>query len=205
MLNTNFLNKCSSVLHLGACTGEEIYEYTAYSIRDIVFVEANPDLIPFIKDRCIHAGIDLKIYNKAIYNRDNEIVNFNIILSDDLSNHGCSSLLELNKHLEYYPHIKKIKEIQCETITIDAILKENNIKFDLLNMDLQGAEMIALEGCTNLDFKYIYTEVSFEELYKNCVMFEEIKTYLENKGYSLIEVFKPHHSWGDALFKKESK
>lgn len=199
MINKNCLNNVESILHLGACNGEEIKSYKNHNIKKAVFVEANPQLIPALYERCIKAGYN--IYDKAIFNQDNKIVDFNIIYSDDKTNKGCSSLLNLKEHANEYPHIKKIKTIKCNTITIDTLVNIYG-KFDLLNMDLQGAEMIALEGAKNtlFSFKYIYTEVNFKELYENCILFNNLKKYLEENKFKLLELYKVTESWGDALF-----
>jgi hypothetical protein len=44
----NILKTFKSILHCGACNGEEIFEYQHY-FNKVVFVEANPELIPNLK------------------------------------------------------------------------------------------------------------------------------------------------------------
>lgn len=196
MINTSVLNKVKSVLHLGACNCEESKIYKDFGIEKVLFVEANPE----IKARNLFG---YSLINYAIFNEDNKKVKFNLIYSDDRTNLGCSSLLNLKHHVKEYPHIKKVKEIECDTITIDKIIEQYG-KFDLLNMDLQGAEKIALKGAKNTiqSFSYIYTEVSFTELYEGCVLFDELFKFLKSKNFKLKEIYKVTQSWGDALFKR---
>ena len=68
----------------------------------------------------------------------------------------------------------------------DTLIKDNGINmcdYNFLNLDIQGAELLALRGIEdNLKFiDYIYTEVNTGEVYKNCAKVYEI----DNPGYSV--------------------
>jgi len=58
-------------------------------------------------------------------------------------------------------------------------------KVDIIWMDLQGAELLALKGLGNhlQNVKYIHTEVSYKEMYSGQVMFEELNSYILSNGF----------------------
>jgi hypothetical protein len=81
-------------------------------------------------------------------------------------------------------------------------MDENKIsEIDLLCLDLQGYEKIALDGLfENIKFvKNIISEVSFHSFYHSDILFEEYKQYLENNGFKHVET-ESYGGFGDALF-----
>jgi hypothetical protein len=74
---------------------------------------------------------------------------------------------------------------------------------NLINLDIQGAELDALKGaCNFLDqVSYIYTEVSYVELYRNAPLAEEIDQYLNSFGFKRVVTRKvPKDGWADVLY-----
>jgi hypothetical protein len=57
----------------------------------------------------------------------------------------------------------------------------------LLKIDVQGAELMVLQGADKVLDKVnvIFTEVTFNKLYDNGVLFNELYQYLISKGYKL--------------------
>ena len=80
---------------------------------------------------------------------------------------------------------------------------ENNISvIDLIWMDIQGAELMALKGLGERikDVNIIHSEVEFFEIYKNQPLFIEIKKYLNKRGF-LLGFFTSFGKYsGDAVF-----
>lgn len=80
----------------------------------------------------------------------------------------------------------------------------------MLKIDVQGAELQVLKGCTSLDFiDYIYVELSFVELYEQQPLFDEVFEHLRERGFRLAGVFnQAMTSYGptqaDCLFKREA-
>lgn len=192
------------ILHVGACMGEEYPTYKKYT-DNVAWVEANPELIPIIKN-AVHGQ---PVFNFAVCEEDFFTRKFNIIYSDDRTNPGCSSLLELKKHAEYYPMIKKIRECIVNTITLDSLVRKIELKdktFNILNMDIQGAELLALKGAEKLldtTIQMVYTEFAVEELYDGCCLLGDITQFLGERGFRLMDIEKAHPSWGDAVFIKK--
>jgi len=71
-----------------------------------------------------------------------------------------------------------------------------------LMMDVQGAEKLVLDGfIENIKYiDYIYTEVNFDEMYKDCVLFDTLNECLNTYEFKLIEYFDTKRGWGDALY-----
>ncbi|MEW6065207.1 MAG: FkbM family methyltransferase [Bacillota bacterium] len=95
--------------------------------------------------------------------------------------------------------------------TLDRLITELELTpedFNILNIDIQGAELKALKGAVNvLHFiEVINTEVNFKELYEGCALIHEIDEFLEEHGFERIETTCPFHpSWGDAFYVRKNE
>ena len=76
---------------------------------------------------------------------------------------------------------------------------------DFLNLDIQGAELLALKGARNTlpRVNSIFTEVNEIELYEDCALVHEIDSYLSEFGFRRVEmqIFE-NCGWGDAFYTK---
>lgn len=163
-----------------------------------VFIEANPDIIESLRK---NVGEEPIILNELISDVDEKEYTFNI------SNHGqASSLLQFEKHTEYYPELSKVvKQIQLKSITLDSLVTRESINtkdYNFLMMDVQGAELLVLRGFEQHidDINYIYTELNFDEMYTGCVLERNLSEYLSSRGFTLVEFFNTGHGWGDGLY-----
>ncbi len=112
----------------------------------------------------------------------------------------------------YYPETAKPKdEIQVQTIDLDSYCNQQSIdRINILKLDIQGAELLALQGAKGLLCNHridlIYAEIQFVELYKDAAQFDGLWGMLRNYGYTLFDVYDLHRSagghllYGDALF-----
>ena len=92
---------------------------------------------------------------------------------------------------------------------MDTLIREKNINinnYDFLNIDIQGAELLALKGFGDLlyNIKYIYTEINKNYLYKDCALVDEIDEYLISYGFDRVETSMTEFEWGDALYVKKN-
>jgi len=108
-----------------------------------------------------------------------------------------------------------VNEIEVDTKTLDQYCKEHSIeRINILKMDTQGGELKALIGAAELltekKIDLIYCEVNFVEMYTNSPLYHDIAVYLENKGYSLHNLYglnrneRGELAWGDAIFTPKS-
>ena len=205
-------NKISlnGVIHVGAHRGEEIFYYEKLGAKKVIWVEPNPDVFKemevFLTDASV--CVESTAFEYAASNVDHEEVNFHLYYGPDagwlVGNKGCSSLLKAKGRFESWHK----KTIIVETITIDTLIEENGYTisdFQLLNLDVQGAELLVLEGATKTldNIKYISTEATWNNPdYVGNVMYDKLKLFLESKGYIEEEVINHGPDWGDALFVK---
>lgn len=183
------------VLHVGAHTCEEEPFYHKYGITNeqILWVEANPDLIPKYKSNIVCA---------VIGDEDNKPVSFIIT-----NNMQSSSILNLKTHKIEHPWVHEISRSTRNMITLNSLMKqlEKPIdSFDFINLDIQGAELLALKGATELlpHVRSIYTEVNEKELYENCAMIHELDDFLTLWGFKRVLTEITGHGWGDAFYIK---
>ena len=190
--------KVKGILHIGAHDCEELSAYLRNNvpINKIIWLEGNPKLVDKIKKR----NDNIIVKNCIVSDTDNKLITFNIT-----NNGQSSSILELGTHKKYYPHIKYIEKISGKTKRVDTLYKEEKIdeKFaNFLNIDIQGAELLALKGMGNLlnNFDYLYLEVNREEIYKGCCLVEELDEYLKKFNFRRVETKWTNANWGDAFY-----
>jgi FkbM family methyltransferase len=76
-----------------------------------------------------------------------------------------------------------------ETATLGECLDEHAIQDPaLLKLDVQGYELVALQGCAALldRFRYVYVEVSFIELYIGQALATEVIRFLLDRGFKVL-------------------
>ena len=142
------------------------------------------------------------------YGNDAHVKPFQIAISnikgkkDFFINHldAASSLFDLSKIHKYYTkNVGVIDKIKVDVTTIDIFVKENNInKIDILKMDIQGGELLALKGASEQLKKkaisIIYTESYFISMYKGGTLFHEIVDFLSKYNYTLFNIYDPMYS-----------
>ena len=76
---------------------------------------------------------------------------------------------------------------------------------DFINLDIQGAEYDALVGGKSAlkKAKYIYTEVSYENLYQDAALEPAVTKLLSKNNFSKYCEIKAMDSWGDAFYVKD--
>ena len=112
----------------------------------------------------------------------------------------------------YFPrHAGPKTTIEVETTSLDEFVRREGIdEVSILKFDIQGGELMALKGATDLlrrgSVLMIYTEILFVHLYQDCPLFNELWTYLGQFGYQLYDIYNLHRAangqlrYGDALF-----
>lgn len=119
----------------------------------------------------------------------------------------AGSLLQPKERLEWSDAIYKTT-IEVPTITIKDWARKQSIKhIDFLWLDAQGHELAILKGAQDLlnTVTVIYTEVQFVHAYENQPLYEEVKAWLQERGFKqLAQDFKDQTSWfyGNVIFVK---
>lgn len=192
--------KPTGVLHIGAHEGQEASEYVKCGMNTMHFVEAIPEVYEKLKKH-ISQYPGAKAYNVCIGANNGDVVEFKIT-----SNQGqSSSYLELGTHKEVHPDVKVVKTTKMHTWRIDHLFKASDLSgVDFLNIDLQGAELIALKSMGDLldQFNYAYLEVNVNELYIGCPLLNDIDEFMKAKGFKRMELHMTNFGWGDAFYIK---
>jgi len=198
-LGQNFKVHPNGVLHVGAHKGEESFEYQKHGWGNIVWVEAQPDLVLELTKRL--SALENTVIEAAVWNESGVKLEFNVA-----SNGESSSLLDFGSHAESYPQIKYESSIVVFTKRLDELIPTDQFA-DFLNIDVQGVELKALQGLGSriTEFKWVYTEVNKSEVYKDCTLIGDLDDYLGEQGFKRIStrwVFGK--GWGDALYRNQN-
>lgn len=190
----------NGVIHVGAHTLEEKGVYDSLNIKNVIWFEANYEIVNSMKIRFPNE----KIFSYAICDVDNQDREFIVT-----NNYQSSSILELKTHKIEHPHVTELKRMSVKTKTLDTFIFENSINsndFNFLNMDIQGCELLALKGAEKLleSINYVYLEVNEKELYDGCGLLPEVDLFLEKHGFKRVEINITPHGWGDAFYIKKS-
>jgi FkbM family methyltransferase len=189
------------VIHIGAHMMEEREAYMSKGLKNTVWVEANPSTYKKASEK-IALEPGERFINAVVSDKDGFEVEFHVA-----NNGESSSMLELGTHKKRHPAIRIIKTIRLHTKRIDTMIAENGIDikdYDFLNLDIQGAELLAMKGIGDLisAFRLIYTEVNTNYLYKGCALMKEIDEYLNRFGFCRVETEITRNEWGDALYRR---
>lgn len=191
--------KINGILHLGAHKAEEATDYQKISASKVIWIEGNPELIPILETE-LKKYANQFAYNLLVSDEDNKKVNFNVT-----NNFQSSSILELGSHKDHHPEINVHHMLQLKTSRLDTFFTDNNMDIsdcNFLNIDLQGAEMMALKGLGGYlkHFDYIYTEINIGKVYKNCALLSELDAFLHRHGFVRTETYLTPWEWGDAFY-----
>lgn len=189
------------VIHVGAHEGQELDQYLELGAQKVLLIEANPQI--FQKLQTIVADIPNVIpLNYAICDREGSI---NLRLNAyDFS----SSILPLKQHRDIYPNMLEVGEVSVAAKTLDRLITEqdlNKAAFNVLVLDIQGAELLALKGSeeTLKTVDAIYSEVNLQELYEGCALIEQIDEFLTDHSFQRVAIKTPFHPfYGDAFYVK---
>jgi FkbM family methyltransferase len=196
-LQTRNIN-VNGVIHIGAHKAEEEPEYLRLvsEKNKIVWIEANPLLAESLHDS------ERQVICALITDKDNEERDF-IITNNPESN----SVLELEEHKKIFPWVFETGRVKMKTSTIDTLLYEKVVRegINMLAMDIQGAELLALKGSDKClhHFDIVYSEINLTHVYKDCALLEELDAFLEGYGFYRAETLVLNDSWGDAIYLKK--
>ena len=200
------------VVHVGAHVGEEVDAYLKEGFRKVILIEANPRCCKAMEEQFRHVP-HVQIFNCAISDHDGR-ANLHIHTSRSGSTEPAS-LLKLKRFKEIVKTLTTSTSVEVECLTLDSFFTKHNVdlgEFDLLNLDIQGAELKALQGAmiSVKSFKAVITEVNLIELYQDAPLEKEICEFLEKRGFQkLHEIYHDLYdeestfpAWGECLFIK---
>lgn len=201
-LFSNFAIRSTGALHLGANAGQEAEIYQRHGIRKVIWVEAEPqtylELVKHLKKYPNHIAL-----LACVSDQDDSEVVFHVANNNSQS----SSIFELGTHRQEHPTVHYVREFTTQTVRVDTLLKNNGLTIGrdwFLNIDLQGAELLALKGMGELlwNFKWAYIEVNEKPLYEGCPLVKEVDDYLSGFGFTVAQTQMTKSGWGDRLYRR---
>ena len=209
-------SKHFTLVDCGAYQGEFTQEAMKYSNSfSAICIEPSPSTFAILKKRFENESY-IDTYNIAASNKVGSLTFY--INNSEKTNSVLESTTENTRDLDDFQH--NIRTIIVESDTLDSIFLKSSISnvddISMLKIDTQGYEMNVLRGASNVlkKTRYILIEVHFVRTYKDSSTFFEIKSYLEQQGFTFLRFYDLVHSnssreeliYGDALFKnKQSK
>ena len=121
-----------------------------------------------------------------------------------------STFIPNEEFIKNFPDSKRfqiIDSFKTKTSTIDNELPNRIV--DFVKIDIQGAELKALQGMENLIKNCLgfELEIEFTEIYKSQPLFGEIDSFLKDRGFEFIDFTnlyrwdrKNYNSYGQCIF-----
>ena len=186
-------------------------EFTRIFPNSRVFsFECNPNTLDLCRKN-IKKCPSVTLVDKAVNLYDGECTFYPIDQQNTVTtwpdgNPGASSMFKSNGTYSIETYVQTETTVKCTRL--ETVMEEHGINHvDLFWMDLQGAELIALQSMGKYigNIGYIHTEVSYQPIYTGQVMFDELHTFLTENGYSNMN--EPnHYGWQqDIMYKNKNK
>jgi hypothetical protein len=193
------------VLHVGAHFGYEIVTYNELNFKNVVFFEPLSKtferLEKNVREKNKSESCNLLFVNKALGNKTGDIEMFVEVANEGQS----SSILKPAFHLTQYPGIQfPFREI-VQITTLNEFLKDSEVEYNVLNIDVQGYELEVLKGATNIlpNIDIINSEVNKVYMYENCALVNEIDEFLSGFDFVKVDENWMGQYWGDAIYVKK--
>lgn len=170
---------------------QSIEFYNAFPNSKIYAFECNPNTLDICKKNIEPYSDRITLIEGAVCDYDGNITFYPINQEKTITtwkdgNPGASSIFKSNGKYTVETYIQD--EIITHCHRLDSVMEKYDISnVDIIWMDLQGAEMLALKGLGNhlQNVKYIHTEVSYKEMYLGQVMFDELNNYILSNDFVL--------------------
>ena len=102
-------------------------------------------------------------------------------------NPGASSL---------FPSAIEAAPTKVPSWRLDTYCREHDVeRVDVVWADIQGAELLALQGLGDIPFDVLHTEVAHDPFYRGGVMHPELDAWLRGRGYGPLSA--PRYSYGE--------
>jgi hypothetical protein len=213
------------IVHVGAHLAEELAAYEALSPEIIVWIEADPEIYRRLVDAVGCRGSPAVRHICVIYRRLVDAVGcrgspavrhicVNALIADTagrdhkfyhFSNDGqSSSVFRSAENLRLtWPDVFETgrqltlkSETLCDALTRIGIAPE---QLDILVLDIQGAELMALEGTGEYlrHVKFLEVEVSTIPIYQGAPLFRDLDPWITGHGFRRLSEVSFH---GDAVY-----
>jgi len=198
--------RVGTIVEVGARDCTETLDFRRAFPRARIFAfECNPTTLPACREAL--RGVErVRLVEKAVSDREGTLRFYptdpaRTITKHAQGNPGASSLFRARSD---YPHETYVQnEIEVESTTLERLMREEDIAaIDLLWMDIQGAELMALRGLGERlrDVRLIHLEVEFQPIYEGQPLFPEVHRYLRGRGFRLVGFTSYSRYSADAVY-----
>jgi len=189
---------------------QSIEFYNAFPNSKIYAFECNPNTLDICKKNIEPYSDRITLIEGAVCDYDGNITFYPInqkktITTWEDGNPGASSIFKSNGKYNIETYIQDEIITQCHRL--DSVMDKYGIsKVDIMWLDLQGAELLALKGLGNhlQNVKYIHTEVSHKEMYSGQVMFDEINNYILSNEFVIKNILSLRGWQEDVIYEKKN-
>jgi FkbM family methyltransferase len=130
----------------------------------------------------------------------------NLVISGGV-NDASSSILQPQQITSFHPEITFSTAIAIDCTTIDIWARSHRLnRIDLMWLDMQGAELSALKAATSIlpTVSVIHTEVFLKELYRGAPLYNEVREWLEERGFCVSKEYLMWEDSGNVLFVRDN-
>jgi FkbM family methyltransferase len=186
-----------TILHIGAHRGEERTDYlnSNWGSHKITWVESQQSLVLELTHLLKDSSDE--IVQATAWDISGVELDFHVS-----NNSQSSSVFELGTHSDNHPEVRYEQTYKVLTLRLDELFPKDS-QFDLINLDIQGAELKALIGLGDIiaRTKWIYSEVNKEAVYKSGALISDLDSYLRTFHFKRVAtIWNPRVGWGDAFW-----
>lgn len=203
-------HELSTVVHVGAHSGEEVDAYVAHGAARIVLIEANPEMCTALEERFAGTGRIEVVHAAATdYNGTAELQ----LHRNRRGGAESASLLPMQRLSEIVPTLRTEGSVRVPAVTLATLFERLSVEaasVGLLVLDVQGAELHVLRGAgvALRAVQAVLTEVALIELYTGAAREEDVEQMmlaaeLQPRDALYYELYEGDHrfpAWGDRLF-----
>jgi FkbM family methyltransferase len=183
--------QCNTVVDIGANRGQfALVARQSFPNARIIAFEPLPN--PARVFRELFSGENGIVLHECAIGPESQKSSMNVSLRDD-----SSSLLPIaGLQTKLHPGTGEagVQEIQVERLS-NLVSPSDLVEPALLKIDVQGFELQCLEGSLELlpNFKYLYVECGFQELYVGQAHASHLMQYIFEQGFDLTEICHVFH------------
>ncbi|MEG4311027.1 MULTISPECIES: FkbM family methyltransferase [unclassified Microcoleus] len=191
------------IISIGTYDGKTLKRLNLPNTVKTLLIDANPTAVERLQENFADRP-NIQVVQAAIANH-NDTVTLHLT-----SLESTSSILPWQQYSKIYPNIKETQQLTLPSRTLDTLLEELHLSttdFNILILDIQGAELLALEGATQLlnTLDAIYTTVHYQELFKGGALAEQVDQFLTDYQFQCVAEGTPYHpAWGEAFYVRQT-
>jgi FkbM family methyltransferase len=195
--NENF--NPTSFIEIGSRDGHDthmMYQFWKLNPSNCYIIEAHPVCFQNI----INQYPQFKTFNIAASNQTKPVT-FNAGIFGKEENVGISSLLNRT----YSPFISE--QVEVDGWRMDEVMDQLQVEdFDFMKIDVEGLGLQVLEGFGDKikNTRYIQIELEIQQVWEGQSYYNDVVSYLENKGFEILNEVNLDGVQKDVMFKNKN-